>query len=59
MGDEICGAFVILRTKMDRIQLWKDDMDRLNAIGKKLLDISEADSIGLDLQVFCFLYIRS
>jgi len=55
-GDEICGAVVSLRTKVDRIQLWtrsKDDVDRLNAIGKKLvklLDISEADNIGLDFQ---------
>jgi translation initiation factor 4E len=57
-GDEICGAVVSLRTKVDRIQLWtrsKDDVDKLNAIGKKLvklLDISEADNIGLDFQVF-------
>ena len=59
-GDEICGAVVSLRTKVDRIQLWtssKDDVDRLNAIGKKmvkLLDVSEADNIGLDFQVFDF-----
>ncbi|KAF8122880.1 translation initiation factor eIF4e [Boletus edulis] len=49
-GDEICGAV------SDRIQLWtrtKDDVERLNAIGKKLvklLDVSEADSIGLEFQ---------
>jgi len=55
-GDEICGAVVSLRTKVDRIQLWtrsKDDVDRLNGIGKKLvklLDISEADNIGLEFQ---------
>jgi translation initiation factor 4E len=60
-GDEICGAVVSLRTKVDRIQLWtrsKDDVDRLNGIGKKLvklLDISEADNIGLDFQVLVFL----
>lgn len=59
-GDEICGAVVSLRAKVDRIQLWtrsKDEVDRLNAIGKKLvklLDISEADNIGLDFQVFVF-----
>jgi translation initiation factor 4E len=55
-GDEICGAVVSLRSKVDRIQLWtrsKDDVERLNGIGKKLvklLDISEADSIGLEFQ---------
>lgn len=56
-GDEICGAVVSLRTKVDRIQLWtrsKDDVEKLNGIGKKLvklLDISEADQIGLEFQV--------
>ncbi|KAF5334800.1 hypothetical protein D9611_012926 [Ephemerocybe angulata] len=55
-GDEICGAVVSLRSKVDRIQLWtrsKDDVERLNAIGKKLvklLDVSEADGIGLEFQ---------
>ncbi|KAF8804426.1 translation initiation factor eIF4e [Phlegmacium glaucopus] len=55
-GDEICGAVVSLRTKVDRIQLWtrsKDDVEKLNGIGKKLvklLDISEADQIGLEFQ---------
>ena len=59
-GDEICGAVVSLRSKVDRIQVWtrsKDDVDRLNAIGKKLvklLDVSEADNIGLDFQVLFF-----
>ena len=56
-GDEICGAVVSLRTKVDRIQLWtrsKDDVEKLNGIGKKLvklLDVSEADHIGLEFQV--------
>jgi len=56
-GDDICGAVVSLRTKVDRIQLWtrnKDDLEKLNAIAKKLvklLDISEADNIGLEFQV--------
>ncbi|KAF9446999.1 translation initiation factor eIF4e [Macrolepiota fuliginosa MF-IS2] len=55
-GDEICGAVVSLRTKVDRIQLWtrsKDDVEKLNSIGKKmvkLLDVSEADQIGLEFQ---------
>lgn len=55
-GDEICGAVVSLRSKVDRIQVWtrnKDDVERLNGIGKKLvklLDVSEADSIGLEFQ---------
>lgn len=55
-GDEICGAVVSLRTKVDRIQLWtrsKDDVEKLNGIGKKmvkLLDVSEADGIGLEFQ---------
>lgn len=56
-GDEICGAVVSLRSKVDRIQVWtrsKDDVEKLNSIGKKLvklLDVSEADSIGLEFQV--------
>lgn len=56
-GDEICGAVVSLRTKVDRIQLWtrnKDDVEKLNSMGKKLiklLDVSEADNIGLEFQV--------
>lgn len=54
--DEICGAVVSLRTKLDRIQLWtrgKEDAERLNSIGKKLvkiLDVSESDGIGLEFQ---------
>jgi translation initiation factor 4E len=56
-GDEICGAVVSLRSKVDRIQVWtrsKDDVERLNSIGKKLvklLDVGEADNIGLEFQV--------
>jgi translation initiation factor 4E len=56
-GDEICGAVVSLRSKVDRIQLWsrsKDDVEKINSIGRKmvkLLDVSEADSIGLEFQV--------
>ncbi|KAJ7108619.1 translation initiation factor eIF 4e-like domain-containing protein, partial [Mycena epipterygia] len=52
----ICGAVVSLQSEVDRIQLWtrsKDDMEKLNSIGKKfvkLLDISEADSIGFEFQ---------
>ncbi|KAI0052029.1 translation initiation factor eIF4e [Auriscalpium vulgare] len=55
-GDEICGAVVSLRSKVDRIQLWtrsKDDVEKMNGIGRKLvklLDVSEADSIGLEFQ---------
>lgn len=55
-GDEICGAVVSLRARVDRIQLWtrsKDDVEKLNSIGKKmvkLLDVSEADQIGLEFQ---------
>lgn len=56
-GDDICGAVVSLRSKVDRIQVWtrsKDDVERLNGIGRrlvKLLDVSEADGIGLEFQV--------
>jgi len=56
-GDEICGAVVSLRSKVDRIQVWtrsKDEVERLNGIGRKLiklLDVSEADNIGLEFQV--------
>ncbi|KAJ4469989.1 hypothetical protein C8J55DRAFT_551560 [Lentinula edodes] len=55
-GDEICGAVVSLRAKVDRIQVWtrrKDDVEKLNAIGKKLvklLDVGEQDGIGLEFQ---------
>jgi len=55
-GDEICGAVVSLRSKVDRIQLWtrsKDDVEKVNSIGRKLvklLDVSEADGIGLEFQ---------
>ena len=59
-GDEICGAVVSLRSKVDRIQLWtrsKDDVEKINGIGKKmvkLLDVSEADSIGFEFQVWSY-----
>ncbi|KAI0280092.1 translation initiation factor eIF 4e-like domain-containing protein [Russula aff. rugulosa BPL654] len=55
-GDEICGAVVSLRSKVDRIQLWtrsKEDVEKVNGIGRKfvkLLDVSEADNIGLEFQ---------
>ncbi|GBE89137.1 translation initiation factor eIF 4e-like domain-containing protein [Sparassis latifolia] len=55
-GDEICGAVVSLRSKVDRIQLWtrtKDDVEKVNSIGRKmvkLLDVSEVDGIGLEFQ---------
>ncbi|KAG6901427.1 hypothetical protein C0995_012102, partial [Termitomyces sp. Mi166 len=55
-GDEICGAVVSLRSKVDRVQVWtrsKDDVKKLNAIGKKLitlLDVSQEDGIGLEFQ---------
>ncbi|GJJ10567.1 hypothetical protein Clacol_004794 [Clathrus columnatus] len=53
--DEICGAVVSLRSKVDRIQVWtrSKDVERVNRIGKrliKLLDVSEKDGIGLDFQ---------
>lgn len=54
--DEICGAVVSLRTKLDRIQVWlrmKDDVERINQIGKKLvklLDIEQEPGIGLEFQ---------
>jgi len=54
--DEICGAVVSLRSKIDRIQVWtrfKDDVERINAIGKKLvkiLDVAEEPGIGLEFQ---------
>ena len=63
-GDEICGAVVSLRSKVDRIQLWtrsKDDVEKVNGIGRKLvklLDVSEADGIGLEFQV-SYLYALS
>ncbi|KAG8969526.1 hypothetical protein FRB90_010729, partial [Tulasnella sp. 427] len=54
--DEVCGAVVSLRAKIDRIQLWlrtKDDIERINSIGKKLvklLDLSGESGIGLEFQ---------
>lgn len=66
-GDEICGAVVSLRSKVDRIQLWtrsKDDVEKINGIGRKmvkLLDVSEADGIGLEFQVSfdCFFFHKN
>lgn len=55
--DEVCGAVVSLRAKIDRIQLWtrgKDDVEAINSLGKKfvkLLDVSEEPGIGLEFQV--------
>lgn len=55
-ADELCGAVVSLRAKVDRIQLWtrsKTDIERLNGIAKKmisLLGVSEADNVGLEFQ---------
>jgi len=54
--DEICGAVVSLRARIDRIQLWlrtKDDIERINSIGKKLvklLDVGEDSGVGLEFQ---------
>ena len=61
-SDGICGAVVSLQSKVDRTQLWlrsKDEVSKINDVGKKfvkLLDVSEADGIGLEFQVrpcFC------
>ncbi|KAG7096374.1 hypothetical protein E1B28_003818 [Marasmius oreades] len=55
-NDDICGAVVSLRSKVDRIQVWtrtKEDVERINGIGRKLvklLDIGEKDGIGLEFQ---------
>lgn len=63
-GDEICGAVVSLRSKVDRIQLWtrsKDDVEKINGIGRKMvkiLDVSEADSIGFEFQVWSYSHSR-
>ncbi|KAG8716866.1 hypothetical protein FRC08_008658 [Ceratobasidium sp. 394] len=54
--DIICGAVVSLRSKIDRIQLWirqKDDVERVNAVGKrlvKLLDLEKEPGIQLEFQ---------
>ncbi len=58
--DEVCGAVVSLRARIERIQVWlrsKDDVERINSIGKKLvklLDIGEDSGIGLEFQVRAF-----
>ena len=62
-SDEICGAVVSLRSKVDRIQLWirgKDDVEKVNGLGKKLvktLDVNEGDGIGLEFQVCSYVNI--
>jgi len=54
--DEVCGAVVSLRAKIDRIQLWtreKENVEAINALGKKLiklLDLQDEPTIGLDFQ---------
>jgi translation initiation factor 4E len=54
--DEVCGAVVSLRSKIDRIQLWtrgKDDVEKINSLGKRLvkvLDVAEEPGIGLEFQ---------
>jgi len=54
--DEVCGAVVSVRHKIDRIQVWtrsKDNVETLNTIGKKLyklLDLSNEPTIGLEFQ---------
>ncbi|KAF8605732.1 translation initiation factor eIF4e [Ceratobasidium sp. AG-I] len=54
--DIICGAVVSLRSKIDRIQLWirqKDDVERVNAVGKKLvklLDLADEPAVQLEFQ---------
>lgn len=62
--DEICGAVVSLRSKVDRIQVWtrSKDVERVNKIGKrliKLLDVDEKDGIGLDFQVSVIVFYGS
>ena len=60
-GDELCGAVISLRSEVDRIQLWthsKEDIEKVNGIGRKfvkLLDVSEADNIGLEVPGECSL----
>ncbi|KAF5390931.1 hypothetical protein D9757_003931 [Collybiopsis confluens] len=59
-GDEVCGAVVSLRSKVDRIQVWirsrgekEGEVERINGIGKrivKILDVGEKDGIGLEFQ---------
>ncbi|THU85300.1 translation initiation factor eIF4e [Dendrothele bispora CBS 962.96] len=55
-SDEICGAVVSLRSKVDRIQVWtrrREEVEVVNGIGRKLvklLDVGERDGIGLEFQ---------
>ncbi|KAF8755594.1 Eukaryotic initiation factor 4E [Rhizoctonia solani] len=62
--DMICGAVVSLRSRIDRIQLWirqKDDVERVNAIGKKLvklLDLDREPGIQLEFQTGCVAGVR-
>lgn len=62
--DEVCGAVVSLRAKIDRIQLWtrgKEDVESINNLGKKLLkllDVSDEQGIGLEFQVSSLFFNR-
>lgn len=60
--DEVCGAVVSLRAKIDRIQLWtrgKDDVEAINNLGRKLiklLDVNDEPGVGLEFQVCLYLW---
>ena len=63
--DEVCGAVVSLRAKIDRIQLWtrgKDDIEAINNLGRKLiklLDVSDEPGVGLEFQVSGLILAKS
>ncbi len=61
LDDDICGAVVSVKPKMERIQLWIRDrgdgpggFEKVNGIGKrmmKVLELSKQDGITFDFQV--------
>lgn len=49
-GDDICGAVISIRPKLERIQIWLRDKNKfevVEAIGQKILKILELNELGL------------
>jgi hypothetical protein len=61
LDDDICGAVVSIKPKMERIQLWIRErgdgtggIEKVNGIGKRMmrvLDLSESDGVTMEFQV--------
>ncbi len=49
--DEVCGIVASTRPRIDRIQLWtrgRDDVDRINGIGKRILEAISLEGRNLE-----------